>query len=740
MLTGAPIPLPQASAALTAQAVPQGGTAPAALAAAPQDADGEVTLSVDALSPEVLSSQEDLIVSGTVTNATQETQSTSSLVIDVQGSTEISPSGLNAWLADERDTSMDTAATSDFTHEIPPGGTLTFSVTVEAGNLPLSDETEWGPRGLEVTLSDGMGPVAHDRTIVVWDPGVVVSPTRVTAVVPVIASTSEILALWERDPEAEAEETASPSPEPTATASATSAAADSTAGGAHTAKTATPADPLTQRVLGLLGLAGDGVVLAVDPALLEALGVEAPTAEKATEPDAAATAPPTNGPPSEQPAGQPTDKATTLAHALRQAVSAGDVVVLPWTDADISALTHLGETDLLSTALTRAAESGTTAAGARTDLAWTAGHLDASTMAALPESVSTVIAAPGDLPVTDTLTYTPSGSTVLDGRTVLIPDDILSGAVSGELLTADDVITLSQLDAVQLLRAQIAILTRQAPSVSRDVVVVVSRAQAPLTDPEELEARLTAITSSSWTKPQNLDALTETADESAPTQVERSEPPDTAVADGEVTAEELQQARETATYLGSVSSILTDPEAALGTTTDVVIHSAAATWRSDPAGRSCLAAAAQRRGQAVSESLTAAPSSTVNLISATADLPVRIVSSLNQDATVRVRLVPSSTRLQAPQVVEVAVPANSQATAMVPVKAVGSGNVDVTIELLAEDGTVVGVPATVHMRVRADWESIGTSVLGACLAVLLVVGIVRTVRGGRRNPEPQETA
>ncbi len=82
------------------------------------------------------------------------------------------------------------------------------------------------------------------------------------------------------------------------------------------------------------------------------------------------------------------------------------------------------------------------------------------------------------------------------------------------------------------------------------------------------------------------------------------------------------------------------------------------------------------------------------------------------------------------------VPADGQTTATVPVRAVGSGDVNLTIMLLANDGTAVGAPQTIHMRVHADWESRGTRVMGAGLVILLVGGIVRTVRRGRRTTAP----
>ena len=137
------------------------------------------------------------------------------------------------------------------------------------------------------------------------------------------------------------------------------------------------------------------------------------------------------------------------------------------------------------------------------------------------------------------------------------------------------------------------------------------------------------------------------------------------------------------------------------------------------------------------------PSSTINVISSEAQLPVRITSSLNQDVTVQVYLVSNNKRLQVPRTTTVRVPAHQQAKVTVPIQAVGSGDVALTVQVLAADGTTVGTPTTVNMRVRADWEGRGTGVIVGVLVAIVVTGTVRTVRRGRRTvvaPAAQETA
>ena len=170
---------------------PLGPTAAALPAADPPPADGRVSVSVDSLTPEVLASDQDLQVSGTIVNGTDEPLESVDLVVQVQRSTEITLSGLESWLADGRDAPLSTALTTGLT-TIEPGATTTFTVTVPAKDLPLSSSAEWGPRGVQVSVTQDGQSLARDRTIVVWDAGVAVDPTRVTVVVPVVASPTEM--------------------------------------------------------------------------------------------------------------------------------------------------------------------------------------------------------------------------------------------------------------------------------------------------------------------------------------------------------------------------------------------------------------------------------------------------------------------------------------------------------------------------------------------------------------------
>ena len=737
-------PVPSADAAMTvtastAPAFSAQGTAHATAApATAQMIDGQVTLSVDSLAPEIITSGQDLNISGTIANGTDEPLKGLSLTARVQDSTELTVTGLESWLASERDSATRAIDLGVLDSSIAPGAVQTFSLTVAADDLSLGQEDQWGPRGMEVTASQGRNAVAQDRTLLVWDTGEKAARSRVTALIPVTASAEDLTLLTT---------------------------------GAEVPTDAQLAD-LRRRITSLLALAGDGVVLAVDPALLEALGVTeeppsaatpsasaSPSANDTGNADGGEASPVPSasaGPPTDSPSAAPSTPSATaspsgpgqdstgrspgrvLTRALTEALAAGDVIALPWADIDVAGLTHLGESDLLADAWKRTGDSRTVAVGAPASLTWLAGDLDSATLNALPESARTIVTAPGDLPVTEEMTYTPSQVTSVGSRTVLTPDTNLSDTLGGTLVTDESTNRLSDLDAVQLLRGETAVITRQAPAISRSIVMTLDRADAATIDTKALAARLRALRESSWTSPQGLEALTAeaAAQQDEGVKMHRADVPDQVIGDTELSSADMTAARATRDYLTSVTSILPDPRAAIGSASEVVVRTASSVWRSDPAGRTDMAESARERGTAVTTGLTAVPSRTINLIASEANLPVRITSSLNQDATVVVRLLSGSARLQTVEDIPLTVPADGQANATVPVRAVGSGDVDLTIMLLAADGTAVGAPQTIHMRVHADWESRGTRAMGAGLAILLVGGIVRTVRRGRRTAAP----
>ena len=766
------LPLAQ-SAGLSAEIAPAAPATPSATSAPTKAApsaptskekpSNQVTVSIDAMAPEVLHSDQDLNLTGTITNGTAQTITGADLVTRVQRSTEATSRGLSKWLTGTDESGLSDPFTVPLGHDLQPGGVSQFSITIPADELPLDSTDQWGPRGVSVALATQDVSLAQDRSILVWDSGTSVAPVRMTVFLPVTASAQEMAVL----------------------------------SAPHTQERTEALSRIHNRVQGLVSMAGDGVVVAVDPALIEALGVTTDSLEQAARnsssqpstPDAspqapqsadssassAPTTPSTPAPsasaaPSPQAGGnataspsgkapQASNEVIQLSAALARAIHTDSLVALPWGDSDTAALAHLQQTSLIETAARRTQESAIVKVGAPTSVSWLASSVaDATTVNALAQPDSTIIASPESLSPSDDLTYTPSGLGASGNHAVLIPEQSLSGALTGQDAnpTASDQgdsttqsTQASALDTRQLLRGDSAILVRQAPMLERDIVVAMPRQAASAVQSSVVRERVTALRSVPWTQSQTLGALQESAQHEVAavnegtSRIERSESPDTVIDDDELSADTFAAAGRTATTLQSISSVLSEPAALLGDYTDLEAVVSSASWRADPATRNAQVPAAEAAGAGVTSSLAAVPSSTINLISSEAQLPVRVASSLAQDVTVQVYLVSNNKRLQVPRTTTVRVPAHQQAKVTVPIQAVGSGDVALTVQVLAADGTTVGTPTTVNMRVRADWEGRGTGIIVGVLVSIVVIGTVRTVRRGRRTavaPAAQETA
>jgi hypothetical protein len=133
------------------------------------------------------------------------------------------------------------------------------------------------------------------------------------------------------------------------------------------------------------------------------------------------------------------------------------------------------------------------------------------------------------------------------------------------------------------------------------------------------------------------------------------------------------------------------------------------------------------------ESVSITSGSALNLVSATGNVPVTIRNNLDVASTVTVRMTANSPNIRITDSPVVTIPPHSEITALVPVSAVSSANVTVRLSLRNADDEVIGTPRAVDVRVRADWGNAATAVFTVALVLLLVAGLVRTVRRGRKD-------
>lgn len=154
-------------------------------------------------------------------------------------------------------------------------------------------------------------------------------------------------------------------------------------------------------------------------------------------------------------------------------------------------------------------------------------------------------------------------------------------------------------------------------------------------------------------------------------------------------------------------------------------------WGERTSERVRLLEAARDEVEQILGGISVVAGSDINLISDHGNLPVRIRNDLPVSIAVGVALVPDDPRLNVLDVPQATLEPGTEQNVEVPVRAIGSGDVRVLVRLTGPDGEVVAEPYAFDVRVRAEWETVGTAVVAGLLALLVLGGVVRTIRRGR---------
>lgn len=729
------------------------GTPTGSAADISQSAADGLTVEVDKINPEVISPGSDITVEGTITNTSTETLSGFDVRVSLQSRSQSSVEMLKDWLVFDDSSYSYVAHTEQLNHSLAAGASMRFSLNIRASQLPSAAGNNWGARGMEVTVTSGE-LVSSDRAIAVWSPNTQVQPTKITAVIPLTASAMQMRELLALQSGAAFSPSQSDGFSPNACIT----------GDKVDLKLATT--QMRTRTIEILNAANSQTIVAVDPYLLSALGATAAAVnQKTADATPSATASPTasapatasanteNSTPSATPSASatptPTQSSTqnakaveaqqvaALNQALAGALKRGGIIALPPMDADLVALSHVstGASQIREAINQSKAMVGKEQllSGARADVAISSSlELDQTYLDAVKGQVSTVISPPDALYPAGDLDYIPDSTAFLNNQRVLIPDQTLSESVSGMLTTYEGFLgNLTDFDARQLARGTTAVITRQRPDQVRHVLLLVERDSASNMDVKDLNDRLSAI-NNSWSTPAPLTELEQLASTKASdgTEIEREPLPVSSTDPYRINEQELATASKTVSTTQNMVSIYNEPAKIAGSTLRLTEVATSSAWRQgkfmvviDDVG--C-------RNKIIGNMLRTLPSSTINLIDSSAHLPVRVSNDTSQPAKVTIHLRPSRSLLRSKGDTTAVIPANSQTTVMVPVNAVGSGDIDVKVSMKNALGQPVGSSSTVHMRVRANWESWFTWGLGSVFSVLMVAGIVRTVHRGRR--------
>ena len=724
--------LNEAGAAPLPAVTSQADTSRPAVMGAAAEASGLV-ISINSLSPRIITSENEVIVSGTVRNDSPTTLANISLEVFVANETPISVAALTTALTeDEPDATH--AATTSLT-DVARGATVSFEIRIPTSSLPLTDATEWGPRVVTVAANSGEYS-GKDRSILVWDSGAQVSASRVSAVVP-----------W-------------------------------------TSSNATQDQAERSAVLNLA--ASSGVTLAVDPLLIprgpQPTASPSPTPDSDTSdaesgqsdqsgaesgqsgaptasPSASASPTPTPAPTATDPAQRSRDlQSEAFVSALMGAAT--ELIALPEGDADLGALALSGNAGFWdrasdsiagfpsslreagwvaptpstaspspSPSASASGQSGTTTTSPDTgptilrNVAWPADTTFGTSFLSNYASADQITIAPTSaLTPAEEVTFTsyarvnvnPStGETATDGtgaRTIAQQAglaSILSWNASGG----------DELDAEQALTAITAIIVRERPSSSRTIFAAAARGT---TVNESLTKRVNALFSPRWVTALSFTDMAA----SEPTDVDR-QTVDAGTLDAD-TSTAITAMASSLTMLEPLANATDDPNAVYDSVTPQILPALSAQLTPSEQLDSATAMTSQVTGML--SAVTVEPSSAVNLINKSANFPVLVRNNLPWPVRVNVTLVPDDPRLRATPALSQTLAAQGATTVEVPVGAIGSGDIEVTYKVTTPDGTVLDDSRTVTVRMRAGWEDAITAVIASLFGLLFLAGIRRSLR------------
>lgn len=164
------------------------------------------------------------------------------------------------------------------------------------------------------------------------------------------------------------------------------------------------------------------------------------------------------------------------------------------------------------------------------------------------------------------------------------------------------------------------------------------------------------------------------------------------------------------------------------------------TWAGNPSGLAAEWERAQADSLQFQSSVRIEEGSAITVLSDRTEVPVVMRNDLR--SAVRVQLTVSPQRaiisVESPTV-SVTIPAETTQRVSIPITALASGTVPLTLSLHSIAGEPIGLPVDLPVTIRAGWENIITGVLALVVGIVFAVGIYRAVQR-RRQPDGAASA
>ncbi|WP_314500742.1 DUF6049 family protein [uncultured Actinomyces sp.] len=734
---------------------PQSTTRPQILGDAGQ-ASG-IDVRINRLEPRVITSQHNLQVSGIVRNLSDKPVTNPSLDAYVQTYSPVTAPELSSYLSGQSWQGRRVhAGTLEAT--IAPHTEQTFHITIPFESLPFGSDFEWGPRGITIVV-EGDETRGSDRSILVWDSGYSLEPTRANVLLPWTESTpqtptdsysilsaasmtgvtfatdSDTLVRELTVPEDQSSSRAFPSVSPSAASPSTSSSSEASASpSASPSPTVRSEAEITadrntraafiqtffERTKELVALPSHDADLSLATTLNNDAVMDYLTSSRASVPTSVS-------------------KLKVLLPSSRSNASTS-----PSSSASSSSTASPTSESSQSPSATASPDSSSASSGKDkpgptliSNVSWPASQ-SWGTQALNSKYASTVIAPPGQLAPSSEQNFTSMAKVNLssDGQThtgdSAQPGDTVTALASidnlSELLSWDAQSVDDELDTQQFLTALTAMITRERPNFSRTLFVPLQRGSS--LDENRVE-RVRAILDNRWVKGTSFSELVD----SEATDIERNPVEDAHFSDS------LRS--QTAGLSGAYSNAL--PLADATENVDAArlqLNSAVASALQAGAGdqQSQTITANTQALDAFRSSVSVESSNAVNLINKSANFPVRVRNSLPWPVNVEVTLLPSDPRLRVTSTGTATIPANSSSNVDVPVTAIGSGDIRVTYKVSTPSGAVLDDSQKVLVRMRAGWEDAATAVVTVIVGIAFLGGIIRTIRRRLKSSQTEESS
>lgn len=401
----------------------------------------------------------------------------------------------------------------------------------------------------------------------------------------------------------------------------------------------------------------------------------------------------------------------------RPGTSGRELYALPAGHVDIASLVHGSAEGVLDIALDRAQ------ANMDSPVAWVAvpATVDQAVVdavhsrgaTALLTGPRTIAGAPvTSEPVAQYLTT--SGETV----PVVVADSRLSIVLGGA--NPDKATQAARLVAELALRASTGTGRRAG-------TVVISTGDSWVVDGPKSSAAIEALYAAPWVKPVGLSSVLSLPNRAT------LEAPAQALTEGDVAPADLVAIRELLSRVRDVAAASDDPDLLLNGHGRALLASISLPSRSDQDVRASAMKTAITEATVVVNAVAVTSSSELTLVSSSGNVPITVRNDLPVAVTVRVVMTSRSPSLLIDDQPVVTIPAGVEQTVLVPITGVRTDDVKVTVALRNESGATLAVAKTLEVKVRADWGNAATGVVTAGLVVLMLAGVWRTIRRGRRD-------